>query len=246
MHDISAEPLEVGGLVIDIHPAPGRTSVRVTVERDARIVAAVPPGADREALACLIRTRLPWLYAKVRDREVDADQRPHRQFVDGEGFYYLGRSYRLKTVDEAPRPVALVDGRLRLRRDREGSASGVLVAWYAERGRQWLPRRIGPWADCLQAPPADLLVRPLGYRWGSCSDRGALNIHWAVMQLPAALVDYVLVHELAHLHEPSHSPTFWRMVARALPDYESRRDRLEEWGAGVWLPSEVALSRTPD
>ncbi|MBT2487818.1 M48 family metallopeptidase [Streptomyces sp. ISL-96] len=244
MHDTAAEPLQVGGLVIDIHPVPGRTSVRVTVERDARIVATVPPGADREALESLIRTRLPWLYTKVRDREVDVEQRPCRRFFDGEGFYYLGRSYRLKTVDEAPRPVALVEGRLRLRRDCEDSASDVLVAWYAERGRQWLPQRISPWADCLEAPSADLLVRPLGYRWGSCSDRGALNIHWAVMQLPAALVDYVLVHELAHLHEPNHSPNFWRMVARALPDYESRRDRLEEWGAGVWLPSEVTLSHT--
>lgn len=243
MHGTSAEPLEVGGLVIDIHPVPGRTSVRVTVERDARIVAAVPPGADRGALEGLIRTRLSWLYTKVRDREGDVEERPYRRFVDGEGFYYLGRSYRLKIVDEASRPVALVDGRLRLRRDRE-DPSDVLVAWYAERGRQWLPRRIRPWADCLQAPPADLQVRPLGYRWGSCSDRGALNIHWAVMQLPAALVDYVLVHELAHLHEPNHSPNFWRMVARALPDYECRRDRLEDWGAGVWLPGEVALSQT--
>jgi predicted metal-dependent hydrolase len=244
MHDTSAEPLEVGGLVIDIHPVPGRTSVRVTVERDARIIAAVPPGADRETLESLIRTRLPWLYTKVRDREADVEQRPRRRFVDGEGFYYLGRSYRLKTVDETPRPVALVEGRLRLRRDCKDSANEVLVAWYAERGRQWLPRRISPWADCLEAPPADLLVRPLGYRWGSCSDHGALNIHWAVMQLPATLVDYVLVHELAHLHEPNHSPNFWRMVARALPDYEVRRDRLEEWGAGVWLPEEVTLSRT--
>jgi predicted metal-dependent hydrolase len=56
------------------------------------------------------------------------------------------------------------------------------------------------------------------------------------MQLPAVLVDYVLVHELAHMHVRNHSPEFWRTVARALPDYESRRERLEEWGAGVWLP----------
>jgi predicted metal-dependent hydrolase len=236
MHNAPAAPLHIGGLVIDVVPVPGRKSVRVTVERDARIVAAVPPGADRDTLEGMIRTRLPWLYDKVRDRETDAEQRPHRRFIDGEGFHYLGRSYRLMTVDEGPRPVALAGGRLRLRRDRRSSAAGELVAWYAERGRQWLPRRVGPWAERLASPPADLVVRPLGYRWGSCSDRGALNIHWAVMQLPAALVDYVLVHELAHLYEPNHSPAFWRLVGRVLPDYESRRARLDEWGARVWLP----------
>ncbi|MFI5808562.1 M48 family metallopeptidase [Streptomyces sp. NPDC051561] len=236
MPDTLAEPLLVGGLVIEIHPVPGRKSVRVTVERDARILAVVPPGADREALENLIRTRLPWLYDKVRDREADTELRPHRRFTDGEGFYYLGRSYRLKIVAEATSPVSLTNGRLRLHRDHRESAREALVAWYVERGRLWLPRRIGPWSTCLEAPPSDLLVRPLGYRWGSCSARGTLNIHWAVMQLPTVLVDYVLVHELAHMHHPNHSPDFWRMVARALPDYESRRARLEEWGAGIWLP----------
>ncbi|AWZ07110.1 MULTISPECIES: SprT family zinc-dependent metalloprotease [unclassified Streptomyces] len=236
MPDTLAEPLLVGGLVIEVHAVPGRKSVRVTVERDARILAAVPPGSDRAALEGLIRTRLPWLYAKVRDREVDAQRRPHRRFTDGEGFYYLGRSYRLKTVAEASSPVSLTNGRLRIRQELKGAAGEALVAWYVDRGRHWLPRRIEPWATCLEAPSSELLVRPLGYRWGSCSARGTLNIHWAVMQLPTPLVDYVLVHELAHVHEPNHSPDFWRMVDRALPDYESRRARLEEWGAGIWLP----------
>ncbi|MFF1777638.1 M48 family metallopeptidase [Streptomyces virginiae] len=231
-----AEPLYVGGLVIDVHHVPGRKSVRVTVERDARIVAAVPHKTDRDALASLIRTRLPWLYSKVRDREAEAAQRPSRRFVDGEGFYYLGRSYRLKIIDGAPRPVALTAGRLHLRRDCVETANDSLSAWYVDRGKQWLPRRIGPWAKSLGTSPVDLMVRPLGYRWGSCSSRGALNIHWAVMQLPVPLVDYVLVHELAHLHEPNHSPDFWRTVSRGLPDYETLRDKLEVWGAGVWLP----------
>ena len=238
MRDAPAEPLHLGGLVIEVITVPGRRSVRVTVERDARIVAAVPPDTDRDAVESLIRTRLPWLYSKVRDREVDAEQRPRRRFIDGEGFLYLGRSYRLLTVDKACRPVALVDGRLRLSRDRRDTAAEDLVAWYAERGRQWLPRRVDPLAECLSLPAAEPVVRSLGYRWGSCSDRGALNVHWASMQLPTALVDYILAHELAHLHEPSHSPDFWRMVARALPDYESRKARLDEWGAGIWLPDD--------
>ena len=237
MSDAPAAPLHIGGLVIDVIPVPGRRGVRVTVERDARIIATVPPDTDRDALENLIRTRLPWLYDKVRDREADTEQRPHRRFVDGEGFHYLGRSYRLQTVDEAPRPVALAEGRLKFRRDRKASAAEDLVAWYVERGQQWLPKRVAPWAERLGAPPAELTVRPLGYRWGSCSDRGVLNIHWAVMQLPIVLVDYVLVHELAHLHVPNHSTGFWRLVGRVLPDYEPRRARLDEWGAKVWLPN---------
>ncbi|WP_236652097.1 M48 metallopeptidase family protein [Streptacidiphilus neutrinimicus] len=102
--------------------------------------------------------------------------------------------------------------------------------------QRWLPPRVSRWSALLAAPTAPLQVRSLGYRWGSCSERGALNLHWAVMQLPPILIDYVLVHELAHLHVPNHSPEFWRCVARGLPDFEARRSDLEGWGASIWLP----------
>jgi predicted metal-dependent hydrolase len=236
MHEAPAEPLNIGGLAIDVVSEPGRQSVRVTVERDATVVAAVPPGTDRTALEKLLRSRLTWLYTKVEERRQEAAERPDRRFLDGEGFYYLGRSYRLKTVTEASRSVALVEGRLRLREDRLACAADELIIWYAERGQHWLPARVKPWAERMKAPMTDLVVRTLGYRWGSCSTSGAINIHWAVMQLPAPLIDYVLVHELAHLHHANHSPEFWLTVRQVLPDFEARRQKLDEWGAGIWLP----------
>ncbi|MFF0969984.1 M48 family metallopeptidase [Streptomyces sp. NPDC003703] len=236
MPEAPAEPLNIGGLAIEVVTVPGRRSVRVTVERDATIVAAVPPDVDRTALEKLLRSRATWLHTKVAERRDEAAERPDRRFRDGEGFHYLGKSYRLKTVREATRPVALVDGRLRLREDRRPCAADELITWYAERGQQWLPARAKPWAERMKAPMTDLVVRTLGYRWGSCSTNGAINIHWAVMQLPAPLVDYVLVHELAHLRHANHSPEFWLSVRQVLPDFESRRQKLDEWGAGIWLP----------
>jgi predicted metal-dependent hydrolase len=84
---------------------------------------------------------------------------------------------------------------------------------------------------------ADLRVLPLGYRWGSCRPDGRVNIHWAAMQLPPDLVDYVLAHEVAHLLRPDHSSEFWRLVERAMPDYQSRRERLRRLGPDLWLPA---------
>lgn len=85
---------------------------------------------------------------------------------------------------------------------------------------------------------ADLRVLQLGYRWGSCSPSGTVNIHWATMQLPPTLIDYVLVHELAHLLRHDHSTEFWRLVERAMPDYEDCRERLRRLGPDLWLPAE--------
>ncbi|MFI8892597.1 M48 family metallopeptidase [Streptomyces paradoxus] len=238
-------PLYVGGLTIHLAPASGRTGVSVTVERDARIVAKVPADADREALAALIRTRLAWLYAKVNTRRAEVAERPRRRFIDGEGFWYLGRSHRLKLTDDlAASPVALKNGRLHLRRDHRDTVEHDLVVWYTARGRDWLPGRMRPWTQRMDTPTVGLNVRALGYRWGSCSHHGTVNIHWAVMQLPVRLIDYVLVHELVHLHHPHHTPEFWRAVGRTLTDYEHRRRELDDWGAGIWLPEAAAALRS--
>jgi predicted metal-dependent hydrolase len=83
--------------------------------------------------------------------------------------------------------------------------------------------------------PGDLDVRDLGYRWGSLSKNDRFNVHWAAMQLPASLVDYVIVHELAHIGQPCHTPAFWAAVQRTLPDHAQRRARLATAGAALWL-----------
>ncbi|WP_371644367.1 M48 family metallopeptidase [Streptomyces sp. NBC_00597] len=228
--------MRVGNLDIEVVVVPERNSVRLTVERDARITATVPAGLDRAFLVDAIKGRRRWIYDKLEARVEDAALRPAKQFVTGEGFLYLGRNYRLKIVDEAPFPVGLVRGRMLLRRDCLDQAQDGLIAWYRHRGGAWLPKRAEPWAQRMQAPLENIAVRRLGYRWGSCNRNGGVNIHWATMQLPAHLVDYVLVHELAHLHKQDHSAEFWSVVARTMPDYQQRRARLDRLGALLWLP----------
>ncbi|MGW3873573.1 M48 family metallopeptidase [Streptomyces sp. NPDC005055] len=233
---VRAGTLQVGRLEIDVVVVPDRSGVRLTVERDARITATVPAGIDVAQLVSAVKGRRRWIYDKLDERTDEAAIRPVKEFVTGEGFGYLGRSYRLKLVDDAPAPVGLVRGRFLMRRDRLDRAEDELIAWYRGRGRAWLPVRAEPWVQRMRAPVQDIAVRRLGYRWGSCNRDGGVNIHWAVMQLPQSLVDYVLVHELAHLHRKDHSRDFWAVVARAMPDYEVRRDALDKLGASLWLP----------
>jgi predicted metal-dependent hydrolase len=110
-----------------------------------------------------------------------------------------------------------------------------MIGWYQQRARAWLPRRIRPWAQRMSVHPGGLAVRDLGYRWGSLGKDDRFNIHWAAMQLPASLVDYIIVHELAHIGQPRHTPAFWAAVQRALPDHDQRRIRLATAGAALWL-----------
>lgn len=153
-----------------------------------------------------------------------------KEFVSGEGFPYLGRSYRLLLVDDRDGPLRLEAGRFRLPRPLAPQGREHFVRWYSEHARTWLRRRVKGWAPRMGVSPKGIEVRDLGFRWGSCGQAGGLNFHWATITLPASVVDYVIVHELAHLIERNHSPEFWRRVARALPEYEQRKQWLAQHG----------------
>jgi predicted metal-dependent hydrolase len=239
--------MRIGDLDVHVTVSDRRRTVRLTVERDATVTALIPPATDEAKLARAITAKRPWLYAKLRERAETGTPRPPREFVSGEGFPYLGRSYRLLLTDDAAHSaVRLHRGRLELRRDCVSNARHHLVHWYRQVGEPWLRQRVAPWAQRMEVEVTHLRALPLGYRWGSCTADGKLNIHWATMQLPPVLVDYVLVHELAHVRHPDHGLDFWRAVERPLPDLAARRTRLRLTGPALWLPDGDALpSRDP-
>ncbi|WP_063819352.1 M48 family metallopeptidase [Herbidospora cretacea] len=225
--------LRVGGLEVAVSVSERRRSVRLTVERDASVTAVVPPQVSKAELVKMVEAKRSWLYRKLAEKRDLGEAPPEKEYVSGEGFLYLGRSYRLRIV--ASGDVRLIRGRLELAK---GGAAKDLVRWYRRVGEPWLRKRVQPWVSRMGAEMTGLRVRPLGYRWGSCSQDGQVNIHWATMQLPPTLIDYVLVHELAHLQRPDHGPEFWRIVERAMPGYEDYRQRLRSRGNELWLPEE--------
>ena len=180
-----------------------------------------------------------WVYRKLADKDALTGPPVVKQFVEGEGFAYLGRNYRLTlTNDTEDTGVRLERGRFHLPATRAHEGSIVMRHWYTEVGGQWLRDRIRPWAARFGEGTVEVDVRDLGYRWGSArpsSGAQRINIHWATAQLSPNLIDYILVHELAHLHEANHTPTFWETVARLLPAFEQHRATLATAGKTTWL-----------
>ena len=208
------------------------------MDRDGSLLLHAPAGCDFDTLAAWAYSKRGWVFRKLAEKDLLLSTRPTKQFVTGEGFDYLGRHYRLLlTDDHATTSVKLERGRLRMPRAaiQAGDGKAAMIGWYRSRALAWLPRRITPWTERMSVQPGDLEVRDLGYRWGSLGRNDRLNLHWAVMQLPVSLVDYVVVHELAHIPQPRHTSAFWATVERAMPDYEGRKSRLATTGATLWL-----------
>jgi predicted metal-dependent hydrolase len=230
--------MRVGDLDFTVHQSEHRHTVGITVDRDGSLLLHAPAGTDPDKLASWAWSKRGWVFRKLADKHLLLAGVPAKEFVTGEGFDYLGRHYRLQLTSDPPdSAVKLERGRFRMPRalTEGGQGKDAMVSWYRRRALAWLPRRIGPWARRMAVQPGGLVVRDLGYRWGSLGRDDRLNIHWATMQLSATLVDYVLVHELAHIGQPRHTPAFWAAVERALPGYDERRARLATTGATLWL-----------
>ncbi len=230
------QSLVLDDLHFKIRRSKRRQTVGITVERDGSLFITAPvdcPLADIEQVA---KAKSFWVYAKLseKDRLLGPEKKEReREFVNGEGFYYLGRSYRLLIVaEENPgiSPLRLYHGRFRLRQDVLDQAQHHFTNWYIAHGLPWIKSRVKLYAARVGVTPGVVVVRELGYRWGSCGKNSQLNFHWRTACLPSRIIEYIVVHELTHLREPHHGPKFWQRLTQAMPDFADRRQWLAENG----------------
>jgi hypothetical protein len=221
------ETLEVGGLSFEVRRSPRRKTLELIVDRGAELVIHAPEVASNEELARWTRSKLLWVHRKLAIKEQLAPKVREPEFVTGERFCYLGRSYRLAITRRQDKPL-IFDGRgFYLRADARSSASDHFRLWYVSVGKPWIERRAVLLAARTGVAPSRIEVGDLGYRWGSCGKHRAVFFHWTLLQLPVRLADYVIVHELSHLLIPNHGPAFLNLLDRCLPDWESRREQLK-------------------
>lgn len=227
------DALVVDDLRIAIRRSARRRTMEITVDRTGELLVTAPPEVAVDALRAFVEEKRFWIYTKLAERDRLHRAVPRKSFVDGEGFLYLGRTHRLKLVAEQDVPLKLANGRFLMRRDAAAQGREHLIRWYSERARPWLTGRVQDHAEHMGVAPAGVRVQDLGYRWGSCGKGDWLYFHWKAILLPARIAEYVVVHEMAHLHEPHHTPEFWLRVERAMPDFARRKAWLAEHGMDV-------------
>ncbi|MGS0686531.1 M48 family metallopeptidase [Nakamurella sp. GG22] len=203
-----------------------RRSLRITVERDGRIVVRAPAGTARKDVDDLVRARQRWIRDKVGHPQKYPAQRhaPGKEMVAGESMLFLGEEYRVEVVESSSVGIEF-DHKFIVPRRLVESAGHEFRKWYiAAARREMVPRAVGR-AEQMGVEPGRISIVDLRYRWGSCSRSGAVRFNWRLIKAPMSVVDYVIVHEMAHLLEPSHSERFWSIVRSQIP----RADRSRVW-----------------
>lgn len=215
-----------------------RNTADIVIERDGKVLVRAPQHVPDEAIERIVEGKRYWIYKNLAEwRDLNAT-RVLREYRNGEGFFYLGRSYRLLLVADQEEPILLKNGRFCLRRDfvDQGSvdaAKAVFRDFYITSGFERIPHRVAYYASKVDVKPQNVEIKELGNRWASCSPNGNLAFHWKCMMAPQTIIDYIVVHELCHLHHPDHTDAFWNEVDKVLPAYRERKEWLRTHGASL-------------
>lgn len=220
-----------GELSFELRESTRRRTVEITVDRDGSLVLATPPQVSVEDLESIVNQNRFWIYSKLIKKESYKTPEGTKDYLPGEGFYYLGRNYRLKLIDEAEVPLSLFQSRFELLRSRQSQGRNLFIQWYRDHLKVQLDLLINSLSSRVGAAPQSTQTRDLGNRWGSCNSKGDLYFHWRVALLPRSMIEYVVVHEMVHLVQPNHNQDFWSRVARIIPDWQDRKSWLAKNGA---------------
>jgi len=207
--------------------------LRIHVEPTGTLVVEAPVGTPETDIRAGVQKRARWIMAHIEQFE---DFRRHalpRDYCSDETHFYLGRRYKLKVLVEpgSRRSVRLVAGRLEVTAASEDADDVrlLLQRWYRQRALSYFNVRMARLAASLpwvSAPPPVKLLKMKRY-WGSCSPRGSITLNPALIKAPIHCVEYVLLHELCHLSEHNHSPRFYGLLDRHMPDWREAKEELD-------------------
>ena len=225
-----------------IRSARRKKTVEITLDPQDGVIVRSPARTPLRELAELVHKRAAWILSRATD---DILRPKLRRYTDGETLPYLGKEIPIVTSASGGRRVAasLQDGAFRIAvpdalpvDQRSEKSRAALERWYRNEAKRLLPELVARWQGRVgRKKPSFVQVRSQRRRWGSCSSDGSIRLNWRIIMAEPALIDYVVVHELAHLAVMDHSPRYWKRVERALPDYRARRKRLNEVGLHLWL-----------
>ncbi len=231
-------PRRVGDINYYLIPGTERKTTDIVIERDGQVVVRPPAKLSHEEVDELVASKRFWIYRNLAEwRDLNATA-VVREWVNGEAFLYLGRSYRLSLQTDQECDLKLKEGRFCLNRDLidkfgVGAAKKAFETFYTTKALKRINDRVAYFAPKIGVKPKSFSIGDMTYRWASCSKDGKLKFNWKCMMAPPKVIDYVVVHELCHMHIQDHSDAFWNEVDKILPDYLERKMWLKKHGAAL-------------
>ena len=204
-------------------------NITLKVRPNGEAILTAPKTASDEHIKFIIKKRAKWIAQK---RAFFASFKTlKKEYVSGEDFKYLGRSYRLKVVQSKEERVKLQRGYLELfvkdKNDLERKRN-LVYEWYNEKATLYVFNILQEFNKIVKQDIKSVKIRQMKTRWGSCNPyKSYINLNIELIKKPKSCIEYVVFHELVHLLHPDHSKKFYDYLTLYMPDWQKRKEILE-------------------
>ena len=205
-----------------------RKTLGIVVERDGRIVVLAPEGLAPSHIAEIVQKKQQWILSKLHDSAKYPIEPMEKEFVSGESILYLGKECQLVVIDDKWFDGVEYNGNFHIARHTQLKANTVFRGWYTRQAYEIIKPLADSYAQSLGVSFNECRVSEMKYRWASCTPNKNLVFNWRTIKAPLTVIHYLIVHELAHLIEPTHNSDFWTIVAAQLPRYEEAIEWLRQ------------------
>ena len=209
---------DIKNLHLAVYPPKGRVRV------------SAPFRLDVEAVRLAVISRLGWI-RRQQVRLQEQERQSEREFVTGESHYFQGRRYRLRVIESDDQLIsrngnATLELRVRKGASRQRRES-IVSDWYRRELSLLVPPLVEKWREVIGVEPSTVTIRRMKTMWGTCNpESGRISLNLELIKKSPASLEYVLVHELCHLHEGHHTVRFLELMDSFMPNWRTRRDEL--------------------
>jgi len=207
-----------------------RRTIALVVTSDATVIVRAPMRTSLEYIEKLVFQKRVWVAKKKEQALKNSAPVKPKKFIDGEDFLYLGNNYKLKIADCDK--IELGDY-LYFPKKYLSNARLKMIEWYKQKALEKIIERVNLYSQITGWKFKSISITNAKKRWGSCGPKGSLNFSWRLIMAPLGVLDYVVVHELAHIPEKNHSKRFWDKIKAIFPDYKNQRKWLKDNGRSL-------------
>jgi predicted metal-dependent hydrolase len=211
---------DIKNLHLSVHPPTGRVTI------------SAPLRMKPDTIRVFAITKLGW----IKQQQLKQRTQPRetaRDYIERESHYVWGRRYLMTVIEEDGPPRIDVSGnRIKLYM-RPGTPpvkrQAIMEGWYRDELKKALPPLLANWETKLGVKPSKVFVQRMKTKWGSCNHRAKhLRFNSELAKKPKKLLEYIIVHELAHLLEPTHNERFFALLSQHYPNWREVREQLNE------------------
>lgn len=220
--------VEIRGRPIEYEVIRSADATEPRIDVDIHGVRVVLPERSGEDPETLLLDNGNWVIEKTGKYDRYRSQAPDRNFEPGAVFPYLGEDHEVVVERRSNSQVTEDTLRLAEHHVKQTSVRRALKRLFQREARRRFESRAASFANEMDVTYEAVELRNQRTLWGSCSTSGTLSLNWRLIMAPPSVIDYVIVHELAHLIEQNHTRRFWDIVGDAMPEYSTHVEWLED------------------